>query len=275
MRPTLPLIVPTESHGIAMTTGGLASIDDSVDGCHSQWFIERGRLVYNRGAERGEADRGTMVWRLPYSGLEPVWASGDLQVTSIEFTTTQLCLAFGGELPLPLIEQARHNPVFAAPESCASRLKLLHDTVEQTGHTYYNTRVGAALALLESELLDSREVAQPEMGILERRHFGRFERMVANRVKEQHNVAFYAGELCLTPQYLSQVVRRVTGAGALAFINERLADAIAEMLDMTDLTVQQIADATGFADQASLSKFFKRLRGMAPSAWRQRGRLFD
>lgn len=53
------------------------------------------------------------------------------------------------------------------------------------------------------------------------------------------------------------------------WINTMLTGEIAQMLETTDDSVQEIADRLRFADQATLAKFFKRQKGLSPTEYRK------
>lgn len=102
-----------------------------------------------------------------------------------------------------------------------------------------------------------------------KRFFVRFVRMLQH-VREEHSVNYYASQLCITPQYLNRIVREISHRTASEWIHTMLAGEIARMLETTDDSVQEIADRLGFADQATLTKFFKRQKGLSPTEYRRR-----
>ena len=56
-----------------------------------------------------------------------------------------------------------------------------------------------------------------------------------------------------------------------AIIDEYIVKEIERELSTTTHTVQEIANTFGFSSQAHLTKFFKKMRGVTPSAFRQKG----
>jgi transcriptional regulator GlxA family with amidase domain len=67
--------------------------------------------------------------------------------------------------------------------------------------------------------------------------------------------------------------RAATGQAPSEFVLERRLERIERLLLATDLSVVQIAKATGFADANYLAKAFRRRRGMAPLEYRAAQRL--
>ena len=249
------------------------AVHEGVECCaegHCQWFVARGELAFVADGIEGVATAGDVVWRLPRGVVSVAGGSDDLSVAVVEFGSDALRVAFGGRLPEELVERAKADPVVRGAHWRRMLSMLSEVAGEDSERIYHAERLAAALGLLESELAEGLRDSRPEPGMIEQRHFGRFSRLVSSHVLREHAGGWYAERLCLSPQYLSQVVRGVTGRGALAYINEQLADRVAEMLSETDMTVQQVADAAGFADQAVLTKFFRRMRGVTPSEWRRR-----
>ena len=62
---------------------------------------------------------------------------------------------------------------------------------------------------------------------------------------------------------------RTVGLSPKAFIDRQLNEKVIGQLVTTDQSLQQIAAACGFIDQFHLSRHFKRLNGMSPSAYRE------
>lgn len=86
----------------------------------------------------------------------------------------------------------------------------------------------------------------------------------------EHNVKFYADKLCISPQYLSKVSKDVSGRSANEWIDEFVLLEAKTLLAYTNLTIQEISNNVGFADQSSFGKFFKRNSGLSPKKYAQK-----
>ncbi|MBR1550488.1 MAG: AraC family transcriptional regulator [Bacteroidales bacterium] len=97
--------------------------------------------------------------------------------------------------------------------------------------------------------------------------------MVAHHFIEHRDVAFYADRLCITPKYLSRVVRQETGHVPAHWIHVQVVRKAQELLTThPEITVQAIADQLGFADQQSFSRYFRRETGLSPTMFRQKNK---
>ncbi len=104
--------------------------------------------------------------------------------------------------------------------------------------------------------------------------YNQFISQVNNFCLTYSDVHFYADQLNVdqlnvSGRYLAQVTRRISGKTPKAIIDEYIVKEIERELSTTTHTVQEIANAFGFSSQAHLTKFFKKMRGVTPSAFRQ------
>lgn len=93
--------------------------------------------------------------------------------------------------------------------------------------------------------------------------------LVKVHYKEQRSLDFYADKLCLTPKYLSKIIKENSGKSANNWIeNHVLLDAKA-LLKSTNMTIQQISDELNFPSQSFFGKYFKRHVGVSPKEYRK------
>ena len=96
-----------------------------------------------------------------------------------------------------------------------------------------------------------------------------FIRLLPDHFIEHHDIPFYASRLCISPVYLSRVVRQVSSRTVIDFINHMLMIEASFLLRTSNLSIAQIADRLHFADTPSFSKFFSRMKGQSPRAYRE------
>ena len=101
--------------------------------------------------------------------------------------------------------------------------------------------------------------------------YNQFISQVNNFCRTYSDVHFYADQLNVSSRYLAQVTRRISCKTPKAIIDEYIVKEIERELSTTTHTVQEIANTFGFSSQAHLTKFFKKMRGVTPSAFRQKG----
>jgi AraC-like DNA-binding protein len=81
-------------------------------------------------------------------------------------------------------------------------------------------------------------------------------------------VEYLAGKLNLSPHYLSDMLRSLTGQSAQQHIHDKLIEKAKEYLSTTQLTVAEIAYELGFGYPQSFNKLFKKKTNMSPLEFR-------
>jgi AraC-like DNA-binding protein len=97
----------------------------------------------------------------------------------------------------------------------------------------------------------------------------RFMELVQEHFRSERFINFYADKLCITPKYLSKLVKEKTGRSAGEWIESYVILEARTMLQSTDMTIQQIASALNFPNQSFFGKYFKRATGLSPKMCRQ------
>ena len=83
-------------------------------------------------------------------------------------------------------------------------------------------------------------------------------------------MAFYAGKLNITPNYLNIIVRKNIGTTAKEQINVQLGLVVKMLLDTTDLTVKEIAERLHYDDPSYLCRIFRKQTGLSPINYRNK-----
>ncbi len=99
--------------------------------------------------------------------------------------------------------------------------------------------------------------------------FEQFLQLLFEHCREQHVVTFYAEKLFITPQYLSLILKELTGKSANKWIDDALIVEAKMLLKAPQATVQQVADTLHFSDQSTFGKFFKKHMGVSPMEYRK------
>jgi AraC family transcriptional activator of pobA len=83
------------------------------------------------------------------------------------------------------------------------------------------------------------------------------------------SVQWVAGRLNISPNYLSELLKVLTGQSTQQHIHDKLIEKAKEKLSTTDLSVSEIAYELGFEHPQSFSKLFKTKTNLSPLAFRQ------
>ena len=82
------------------------------------------------------------------------------------------------------------------------------------------------------------------------------------------SVQYLAGELNISPNYLSGLLKVLTGRNTLQHIQDRMIEKAKEKISTTQLSVSEISYAMGFEHPQSFSRLFKAKTGLSPLAFR-------
>lgn len=82
-------------------------------------------------------------------------------------------------------------------------------------------------------------------------------------------VAYIAGQLNVTPGYLSELLKALTGQSTQQHIHDKLIDKAKERLSTTTLSVSEIAYELGFEHSQSFNKLFKTKTDLSPLEFRR------
>ena len=172
---------------------------------------------------------------------------------------------------LPIVEWG--EPVVHLPEPGFDRLrKRMVEVVEyqKSPHRFRDEVLRTLYTLFLLDLSDVQERAVVNHRYQERTTelFVGFIRLLSIHFIDHHDVGFYASELCITPTHLSRIVRQVTGRTVVDYVNQMLLMEASWLLLTTNLPLSVIAERLHFANQSSFGKFFRRMKGVSPKAYR-------
>lgn len=92
--------------------------------------------------------------------------------------------------------------------------------------------------------------------------------LVSENFMNEKGVAFYAEQMCLTPKYLTTLVKNVSGRTATEWIDAFIVLEAKNLLKYSDLTVKEIGYRLNFQSIPSFHKFFKTQTRMTPNEYR-------
>lgn len=248
---------------------------------HSILFVMDGRMEISVQGKTRVLTRGNLADVLGEKhSLKLLSVSEDTQAYLLLITEEYISDLVKNRPPFPIsyAMDIMQNPVYTIePQFISSIIRCL-DNIEQTMINPLQHFQDAMLKCKLWELLlqiaeISLQRAKEEKGKSKesdrkRVLFTQFMKLLSEHIKEEHTVNFYASCLNVTPQYLRRVVNECSGKAVYTWICEELTREIINRLINTDKTIQNIADELNFSDQAVLTKFFKRMKGVSPLKYR-------
>lgn len=100
--------------------------------------------------------------------------------------------------------------------------------------------------------------------------FANFIRLLEENFRTQHRVSWYAEQLCITPKYLSEIVKKISLRTPNEWIDSYVILEARVLLKNTTKSIKEITDELNFPNQSFLGKYFKEHVGVSPSEYRKR-----
>lgn len=113
------------------------------------------------------------------------------------------------------------------------------------------------------------ETATSSSSLRVKQLFDRFIQLVTEYHDRERGMAFYAEKLCLTPKYLSKLVKQASGRSAPDWIDSFVILEAKNMLKYSDVPIKEIVYRLHFPNQSVFYKFFKTHTGQTPSEYRR------
>lgn len=216
---------------------------------------------------------GQICFLSPNSILQLGAYTDDIQGFGISLTNELAALAFPEGLPKAFDGHVRDfNFSLSADEM--DQMKRLHEVLflmqQHKGHSAQAVlHLVAAFLCQVDELWEKHEGEQRSSMSREQKLFSDFIQLVGRFAVQERKIEFYAGRLCISPRYMSTIIRQVSGKGAKQWIDEAVIIRAKVSLRHSDKTVAEIADEMNFANPSFFCKYFKRLTGITPQSVRE------
>lgn len=168
-----------------------------------------------------------------------------------------------------------NEPVLQLSEDELRRLELNYSLLTRyLANSYHYFRREAIIAVMQASYLDVCDALRhrvPTSNSVPTRSytiFDQFIRLMAREYVLHRDVQWYAEQMSLTPKYLSEVVKEVSGRTAGQWITSFVVMELKSLLRDSDLSIKEIAVELNFSNQSFLGKYFKNSTGMSPLEYR-------
>jgi AraC-like DNA-binding protein len=151
-----------------------------------------------------------------------------------------------------LIEDIKHEIVAYQVKDKHILRALLYETLMLLHRTYtvaYNLPC------------ENRRIVSP--------YIDKFIGLVNSNFKRYHSTRYYADKLCITPNYLNEIIKNATGISTKQYIQDRIVLEAKKMLTYSKLQVSEIACDLGFDDLSYFIRFFRRQTGFSPLEYKK------
>lgn len=155
--------------------------------------------------------------------------------------------------------------------TCEAALQYLRIRMEEKGHLFREELLGSLLTAHILDLYDiharSRDTSQLSEHIASQlRKF--IELLYNGEYMRNRDLDFYASRLCITPHYLSEICRKVSGRPATYWIDRFTIQEITRLLRQRELPLTTIAERMNFSSVSYFSRYVQKRIGVPPSEYR-------
>ena len=178
-----------------------------------------------------------------------------------------LFLQFGS---LPCMELTH-----AESQSLRSFVSMVEQELKGSETDFSSEIIGGLIAatiykvgdILTHYLTEHPEVDSPIHNRAEE-YFRQFTELLGEHYKHERSVGFYARQLCITPKYLTTLIKRISGKSVSEWIDNYVILEAKTLLKYSNMSVQEIAYYLNFPNQSFFGSYFKRNAGMSPSQYK-------
>ena len=205
-------------------------------------------------------------------------------VKDLEYAVVAMSSKFGSELKVDMKKIMNEGvalletPIMTLSDEMQSVMTGYLNLAVQVIHSESPFREDALSSLLSSmiclgagawvEKMDQMKQDALKTTTRSKMIFEQFIRLVGEYHTKYRNVGFYADKLCLTPKYLSKLIKTASGRSAPEWIDSYVIQEAKNLLKYSDITIKEIVYRLNFPNQSVFYKFFKARTGMTPSEYR-------
>ena len=162
---------------------------------------------------------------------------------------------------LSFFQSGKPSSKLRLPDELYMRILQILRNIKTEIDTYKQNDVYVLRALLMEEETTSKEVGNI--------HINKFMKLVESHLTEQHSVQYYADKLCITPNYLNEIVTSTKGISAKQYIRNKVMDEAKRLLTYTDFPISDIAFELHFSTVSYFIRSFRQHTGETPLLYRK------
>ena len=237
-------------------------------------FVKRGRIRLTVNLVEREYGAGTFAFISAGSILQINGMSEDFDLRGMMISDARLKAAMGGAMPAWCGGKATFFTIRPADEDAAT-VRQMFGTVwdlinkERFPDETLNGLIYSIIHYYNYLKNINEDTLQPETSRA-KELFNTFIRLVNINAKHECKLQFYADKMCVTPHYLSSVVKQTSGITAKEWIDRAVVTNAKVMLKYSSRQVAEIAYALDFPNVSFFCKYFKHATGQTPQEYRMK-----
>lgn len=155
---------------------------------------------------------------------------------------------------------------------CEAALQYLRMRMEDEKHFFREELLGSLLTAHILDLYDIHIRNHKDLQVSERitsllRSF--IELLYNGEYVRNRDLEFYASRLCITPHYLSEICKKISGKPASYWIDRFTMQEITRLLRQKELSLTEIAERMNFSSVSYFSRYVQKRINLSPSEYRK------
>ena len=238
----------------------------------------QGTIQLRLNGHEYETTAGQALALLPSAIIERVMVSPDIHIRGFGFAVTAMESMFHTyrqtwEEALSLNDNPQVNLSGEQMQVAEHLYQIAHLQQQMGSSRYYSAMMRSlvqSMLYMLADIIDHtphETSAPPSSKDLQ---FKRFVQLLWASGGKEREVAYFADQLCITPKYLSVIVRESCGKTPMQMIHGYTSNMIAQRLRNTTLSIKEIAREMNFSNESFFGRYVKQHLGCPPGEYREK-----
>nr|WP_315027911.1 AraC family transcriptional regulator [uncultured Chryseobacterium sp.] len=238
-------------------------------------FTSSGEMNIRINDLKFQIKKDSMVMLLPDTDLSEISCTPDVDII-VFFISLDFISSYSFLTALLASEEIKFNPLISientAGELIWPTVKLIQD---YHSNTYEKSTPESVQYLLYALLELVSKLYLPVIknnSLLQTRSqdiIDHFFQLLNEHGHLQRSVQFYSGQLHLSPQYLSSLIKKETGKPIKQWISYVVIKHAKELLKTTSLSIKEVSNQLQFVDSSLFCRYFRRCTGITANTYRE------
>ncbi len=178
--------------------------------------------------------------------------------------------SIGGSISL------NQNPVIHLSSSNATKfladIQRIKERMDDTNLIFYDGLMSSLCLTMIYDIFEFHAIQYGSIGHTDRAGYivkNLMDMLSSGVCRTNRNVTYFASRLNVSPQYLSDIVRRMTGHSVTSYIDNHTIPILKQLLNDQRLSLSQIAEYMNFNTLSYFSRYCKKHLGLSPSEYRK------
>lgn len=238
-------------------------------------FIEEGRGFFSVNDKHYTVTEGDVIFSMP--GEIRSWDKDQIQKGHALIFEEEFLLSFFND-PLFLQHLSYFYPQRTSAQLNISGIQpritnLIQQIYAEIGHYHPKDKHLLRALLYEMLILLDREYSRQyplaeDIHVAGSRYIDAFIALVKADCKTFHDTMYYADQLCITPNYLNEIIKKSMGINAKSYIQNQLLLEAKKLLTYTNHSIDEIAEILHFESSSYFIRFFRNHTNSTPLIYR-------